>query len=271
VHPYLRLYRVADWLHFLPLPLAGWLADRAGGTALAAGTAAWALALAFTSAINQAFDDRIDHGAKNPVGRAFHRRRAVALSIAPAVGAIALLAIGSPRGLGPGVIMLVAAAVYSAPPRLKRVPVVGTVWNAVMGVPGFFFAGGLAAGRLPLGPLVGLFALLLLVSQLLHEAADRDDDAGQVRTIATEGGRRSAIAAALVLVLATPGLAWALAAGATHRGALSGACAAFALGWAAVLRRELGCDDRRRLRRLRLAYRYAAIGLGAVAFAALYL
>ena len=36
---YLRLYRVKDWVHFLPLPLAGWAADphHPGLTALAGG------------------------------------------------------------------------------------------------------------------------------------------------------------------------------------------------------------------------------------------
>jgi hypothetical protein len=167
--------------------------------------------------------------------------------------------------------MLLAAATYSVPPRLKGVPVVGTLWNAVMGVPGFFFTGGAPVGTPPLRPLVGLFALLLLVSQLLHEAADRDDDAGKVLTVATARGRRAALTAALVLVLSTPLVAWVLAAGAARRPLIVGASAAFALGWGAVLRRDLDCDDRRRLQRLRLGYRWAAIALGGVTFAALYL
>src|SRR5207244_192340 len=85
---FLRLYRVADWIHFLPLPLAGWLAGEArDALALVAGVAAWALALAYTSAINQAFDARVDRAdpAKNPVGKRFGRREAVILSLPPAL------------------------------------------------------------------------------------------------------------------------------------------------------------------------------------------
>src|SRR5690349_4213300 len=82
---YLRLYRVKDWIHFLPLPLAGWMADphRPGASTLIGGVLGWALGLAFASAINQAFDGALDAGRrlKNPVGGTFGRREAVMLSL----------------------------------------------------------------------------------------------------------------------------------------------------------------------------------------------
>lgn len=273
VHAYLRLYRVQDWLHFLPLPLAGWLADPERGDAgvLAAGVLAWALGLAYTSAINQAFDARVDvqWTTKNPVGGAFTRGDAIRLSLPPLALSLAVLAVLSPSGLIPGLALIAAATLYSAPPRLKRVPVVGSVWNLAAGIPGFFFAGSPSVAELPLRVLVALYAVLLLGSQLIHEAQDREGDvAGGVSTIATVAGRRGALAGAMVLVLSTPLVAWACAAGLATRGALTAACVLFAAYWCQLLARRLGCDDRAELKRLRLRYRYSVIALGALAFAA---
>jgi UbiA prenyltransferase family len=258
---------VKDWLHFLPLPLAAWHADH---VAQAGAIAAWACGLAYTSAINQAFDDRLDAPAKNPVA-AMGRRRAISLSIPPAIACVVLLAWLSRAGLAAGAVMIVAATLYSAPPRLKRLPVVGTLWNLVMGVPGLFFAGRPQIDALPLRPLAGLFALLLLVSQLLHEAHDRDDDAaGRVRTVATEAGRRAALGAALGLVLLTPAVAWWLGTGAARRMEAAALCAAFALAWGGLLAARLGCENLEELRRLRLQYRWSAMAVGAAVFLALY-
>lgn len=271
---YLRLYRVKDWIHFLPLPFAGWVADphHPGIPALVGGVLGWGLGLAYASAVNQAFDDRLDRlwRAKNPVGAGFERRQAILLAIPPFVASLAVLAALAPMGLLPGVGLLVAATLYSAPPRLKRFPVLGTLWNLLVGVPGFFFAGRPSVGELPLRPLVGLFAVLLLGSQLIHEAQDRDDDrVGEVRTVATEGGRRTALLTALALVMATPGIAWCLTEGVNQRAAITAACAVFAAGWGALLWSRTRCEDGAELKRLRLRYRYSAICLGAVVFAAM--
>lgn len=271
---YLRLYRVKDWVHFLPLPLAGWVADphHPGVTALVGGVLGWGLGLAYASSINQAFDDRLDRvwRAKNPVGAGFERRRAILLSIPPLVASLAVLALLSPLGLLPGAALLVAATLYSAPPRLKRFPVLGTLWNLLVGVPGFFFASRPSVGELPLRPLVGLFTALLLGSQLIHEAQDRDDDVvGEVRTVATEGGRRTALLAASALVITTPILAWYLADGVDRRAEITAACTAFAAGWGALLWTRTRCEDSAELKRLRLRYRYSALCLGAVVFAAM--
>ena len=274
---YLRLYRVKDWIHFLPLPLAGWVADphHPSVVALVGGVLGWGLGLAYTSAINQAYDDRLDRmwRAKNPVGEGgggFARRQAIALSIPPMIASLVVLAVMAPMGFLPGVVLIVAATLYSAPPRLKRFPVLGTLWNLLVGVPGFFFASRPSVGELPLRPLVGLFAVLLLGSQLIHEAQDRDDDVvGDVKTVATEGGRRTALVAASALVIATPGIAWWLAAGVERRVEITAACAVFAAGWGALLWSRMRCEDGAELKRLRLRYRYSAICLGAVVFAAM--
>ena len=271
---YLRLYRVKDWVHFLPLPLAGWVADpdHPSVTALVGGVLGWGLGLAYASSINQAFDDRLDRmwRAKNPVGAGFERRQAILLSIPPFVASLGVLALLAPMGLLPGAALLVAATLYSAPPRLKRFPVLGTLWNLLVGVPGFFFASRPSVGELPLRPLVGLFAALLLGSQLIHEAQDRDDDVvGEVRTVATEGGRRTALLAASALVITTPLVAWCLAAGVDRRVEITAACTVFAAFWGALLWSRMRCDDSAELERLRLRYRYSALCLGAVVFAAM--
>lgn len=233
---YLRLYRVRDWLHFLALPVVGWLVDpsRPGLAALLGGTAGWGLGLAYATAINQAFDDRLDRiwRSKNPVGSELGRREAVLLSLPPLVGALALLVVFAPASLPAGIALVIAATLYSAPPRLKRFPVLGTMWNLLVGIPGFFFAGRPSLSEEPLRLFVGLFAVLLLGSQLIHEAQDRSDDVlGDVRTVATEGGRRTALRAACALVLVTPPLAWALSSGMERRVEITLACAAFAAAW----------------------------------------
>lgn len=271
---YLQLYRVKDWIHFLPLPLAGWVADpqHPSLVALAGGVLGWGLGLAYTSAINQAFDDRLDRlwRAKNPVGATLDRKKALWLSLPPLAASLVVLAALAPMGLLPGVALILAATLYSAPPRLKRFPVLGTLWNLLVGVPGFFFAGRPDVGELPLRPLVGLFAILLLGSQLIHEAQDRDDDVnGDVRTVATEGGRRTALGAASALIAALPMVAYALAAGVDRRAAITVACTAFAGYWGTLLWMRKRCEDGAELKRLRLTYRYSAICLGALVFAAM--
>jgi 4-hydroxybenzoate polyprenyltransferase len=193
----------------------------------------------------------------------------VLLSIPPLVASLAVLAVFSPAGLAAGAVLAVAATLYSAPPRLKRFPVLGTLWNLLVGVPGFFFAARPSLADVPLRLLVGLFGVLLLGSQLIHEAQDRSDDAlGDVRTVATEGGRRTALLAACALVIATPALAWWLAIGVARRVEITVACAAFSAGWACLLWTRMRCEDDVELERLRLRYRYSAICLGAVVFAA---
>lgn len=265
-----RLYRVLDWVHFLPLPLAGWWAGEArSGRSLVGGLAAWGMALAFMSAVNQAFDDRLDRRAgKNPVGVRFGRREALLMAVPPALLSVALAAWLSPRGLVPTLLLLAAATVYSAPPRLKRVPVLGTLWNVVIALPGLFLADAPRAGHAPLRLLVTLFALLLVVSQLLHEAEDRDDDlAGGVFTVAVVTGVRGALGAAALGLAAIPLATWALSAGMAHRAALTAATGLFSAAWLATLGAVLRGGERRGLRAVRLRYRYAALALGALAFA----
>src|SRR5262249_19989840 len=90
--------------------------------------------------------------------------------------------------------------VYSVGPRLKRIPVLGTLANTTNFAPLLWV--GIAAPRAPLGmaPLTLAFTCLLLQNQLLHEAADRDEDRrGQIRTsVLVFGPRACAVAPALL-------------------------------------------------------------------------
>jgi len=266
-----KLYRVRDWLHFLPLPLAGWTASGDGVPALLGGVVGWACGLAYTAAINQAFDDRLDRAniGKNPVGGTLGRREAVLLSIPPAVAMLGIVLWLSPAGLVTASILLVVATLYSAPPRLKRIPGLATLWNVAIGLPGLFFAGTPQIAEGPVRLLVGLFAILLFVSQLIHEAKDRDDDqAGGIPTIATLGGIPGALGAAAVVLLVLPVFTWWLANGFALRATLTAASALFAAGWVVALTLRIARGDEANLRATRLRYRHTSLALGALAFLA---
>ncbi len=268
---HLGLYRVRDWLHFLPLPLAGWvsLGPERSPAALFAGMAAWACALAYTSALNHAFDARVDRlrRGKNPVGGLFTAREAVLRAVPMGVAAFGLIWAFAPGGLPAVVMLLVTATLYSAPPRLKRWPVLGTLWNVLVGLPGLFFSGGASLSVSPVGLLVSAFSVLLVGSQLIHEAEDRDDDVqGGVSTVATVLGRRGALAAAALVLLTLPVVVFVMTPGMPAASALRGLAALFSLAWAGALTRRAAGDDDRSLRPMRLGYRWAALGCGALLF-----
>lgn len=266
----LRLYRVRDWLHFLPLPLAGWVAGEARApAALAGGVGAWVLALAYASAVNQAFDDRLDRRpGKNPVGAGLSRRSALLGALPAAVGCIAVTAAWAPSRWGAAALVLAAATVYSAPPRLKRVPLLGTLWNVVIALPGLTLADAPRAGHPSFHALAGAFSLMLLGSQLLHEAEDRDDDrAGGVATVAVLTGARGALAATAAVLAALAALAWRLSDAMPQRALFRATVLLFSSAWAATLLERLARGDLGELRTLRLRYRHTAVVTGAAAFA----
>ena len=113
----------------------------------------------------------------------------------PALWVLALVAVGL-AATGPWVTLAAtllarsSGIVYSVGPRLKRYPVVGTLTNATNFTPLLWV--GLPASGATDGTMIltQAFLLLLLQNQLLHEAADRDDDLrGGHRSIASDGGR----------------------------------------------------------------------------------
>lgn len=259
----LRVLRAPQWLHFAALPLAG--LDRAAlasPVALARGAlgvAAASLALAYAYGINAVADRESDASrVKNPlagIARVPAEARAVV-----ATTAVAALAASFPLGR-PAIVLvlasLVAGTVYSVGPRMKARPILGALFNTAIFAPLLGLA--LPQGAPPppaFAALGATFVGLILQSQLLHEAADADEDAAggaltTARLLGPRGTRALAVGlaapfAALALALAprpAPALAWTAAA------ALAGGAAA------ALLERDFAAA--RRLHR-----RIAAAGGG---------
>lgn len=186
--------RVLDWLHFLSFPAAGWFVGAEQPIRLlAAGVAVAALLLANAFAFNNF------HDVARPQSPWWHRVPLV-LSVAP----ITLL---SWTGIGAAVVFVVISTVYSGPPRLKRLPLVGTLLNAA----GFPCLCLLAVSRLShrSGCLAGLAGCWVASAQLIHEGAHRaqDEPAGLKTTGILLGSRWTRVAAVTLLLAASP-LAW---------------------------------------------------------------
>jgi 4-hydroxybenzoate polyprenyltransferase len=198
----LRLLRVREWFYFLVLPLAGQDAARAvdvDARALARGLAVAFGVLGFGYLVNAAADAGSDPDArKNPLAGRTASRSVGATCAALAGGAIALAATGPRVALVAAVVCVASGLVYSVGPRLKSVPVVGTLANATNFVP-LLFVGAASPHPSLAWRLTPVFAGVLLQSQILHEAADaRADDRGGVRTTFLAFGRvGSALLAAL--------------------------------------------------------------------------
>jgi 4-hydroxybenzoate polyprenyltransferase len=185
---YPRVLRAGQWWYFAALPAAVLLERHSGFlTRLPLGVAVAMLALSFAYGINAIADRAMDTDrSKNPLvaiervpkGASWfvHCIAVVALALSLGISTLAFAACS---------LSIAAAATYSIGPRLKAVPVVGTLLNVPIFAPLFY----VALDATPSSPahscLVGAFAALLLQNQLLHEIADRDDDAsGGIRTTA---------------------------------------------------------------------------------------
>lgn len=184
-----ELLRFEHFRHFLVLPLASAELSRpsAGGAlALARGVSIAFLVLSFGYLANAVGDREMDADpAKNPLAARpeLDDQALWAPLTALALGALALAATGPWPVLAATAVCVASGWAYSLGPRLKTVPIVGTLLNATNFAPLLFL--GLteptAPGRLPV--LTAAFVALLLENQLLHEAADAADDrAGGVRT-----------------------------------------------------------------------------------------
>jgi 4-hydroxybenzoate polyprenyltransferase len=198
----LRALRFQQWRHLALLPAAGIGRDTLGHPSVASvvlGRAALAagLALAFSYGVNAMHDRATDcSAAKNPLAgaaRVTTDTRVVVWTCA----ALALIAAGSGgvrRPVAYVAASLVAGAVYSAGPRLKAYPFLGTVLNVGIFLPLMWLAGAPICAALPI-----TFVALLLQNQLWHEREDLDEDrVAAVRTTASvlgDGGTRVATTA----------------------------------------------------------------------------
>jgi 4-hydroxybenzoate polyprenyltransferase len=192
---------VRHWAHFLLLPLAGVddalpIADRVLGAAR--GVAIAGAVLGFGYLVNSVADRGMDLDASKRVADGSDPRRLGLLGAALAATALAL-SVTAPWATRAAVaVSLVSGWAYSTGPRLKRLPVLGSLLNLSSFGPLLFV--GLARDALPpaLVPLSGVFAGLLLQNQLLHEAADAEEDrrGGLSTTFARFGPACTALAAA---------------------------------------------------------------------------
>jgi 4-hydroxybenzoate polyprenyltransferase len=254
--------RARDWAHFLVLPLAS--ADSlAGGVR---GVALALLVLAFGYLLNGIADRELDRDAvKNPFVERDGRHALMICALLPALS-LALACTG-PRQVVIAVLVCIASGtVYSVGPRLKRVPLLGTLLNLTNFLPLLWFGGGAQASPRDSWILAAVFAGLLLQNQLIHEAADADDDepSGVRTTFIAAGPRWSAVG----LLLLGGAVAATILRGASLLALGLGAGALFGAAFPCAL--AVAGDRRPLLARVRFWHRWCCVATGATLFLCLH-
>lgn len=260
--------RARQWLHFVVLPAA--VLERASRLdahsvvwRIGLGCVAAALALSYAYGINAITDRSSDEDVrKNPLAGVLVVPRRVHVVVALCVP-LALLVSGAigPASTAATAVSLLASTLYSAGPRLKALPMVGTALNALIFGPMLAFS----LRDWDLTPALRVrfasFVVLLLQNQLLHERADlKEDQDAQVLTTAARFGE-GAVAPLLWLLGAVGAVLGAFAA------PLGVACInglALVIVTGAVLGLQGGASRRRAV------HRWLSIGAGAAIFAATY-
>lgn len=255
--------RLRHWAHFLLLPLAGRDAElpvHANVVSITRGVAIAFCLLAFGYVLNSLADRDMDLDADKRAAAALPPTHGHAIVGALAVVALTLALTGPTMVSVATVACLICGTIYSVGPRLKTLPLVGTILNAGNFGPLLFV--GLARDALPpaLPVLAAAFVLLLGQNQLLHEAADADEDArGGVRTTFRRLGARGAAALALI----AGGLLVPLLLARTPLLAVAGGLV-FGLAFPAAF---VGLGERSaQAARLRLAHRIVALAFGAALY-----
>lgn len=250
--------RLRHWLHFLLLPLAGRdpsLPFATSAVAIGRGTVIAFCLLAYGYLLNSQADQHMDL-VPDKRGVLKVEPGAVRAALIGLVAVALGLSLTAPWIVGVATLVCLASGTaYSVGPRLKMLPLVGSALNIGNFAPVLFV--GLSRNEIP-GALVVLtvsFAFLLLQNQLLHEAADAEEDArGGVQSTFRRLGRKTTSGLALL-----SGSVVALVATSSSLAAF--AAIAFALATPLSLVRW---GDRGELAaRLRLAHRGVALGYGA--------
>jgi 4-hydroxybenzoate polyprenyltransferase len=253
---WLRRTRVGRWVHFLALPLAG--VDVHGGApavlAAVRGVLVAFLVLAFGYTLNALADRRMDRPAKNAFATSTPPLTS-ALLVSLAVSALIATSWAPLAARAATIVALLSGVLYSVGPRLKRFALVGSLANLTNFVPLLWVGEADGVASRAVTWLAVAFACLLLQNQLIHEAADREEDvAGGVHTTVVALGPTLAawIAAGLGLLLVLDARArsvpvWPLA-------------LVFAVMFPIALAR--GGSDARRMARLRLVHRAASFAAG---------
>ncbi len=262
--------RVRHWAHFLLLPLVTFDPSRADAAALfaaARGVASAFAILAFGYLLNSVSDRRMDLDArKNPFilpGPTEHRYSLAAL-VAVSLGLAAFSP--WPAQLATAACLLFGY-VYSMGPRIKSIPILGTVANLGNFGP-LLFVGMQSTTLPPRFEYVALaFAALLLQNQLIHEAADTvEDRGGGIRTTWLTLGPNWTAALAAVSGLGAAIAAAAIAPSARSTVVLVIVAAVYGGVFPTLLaRRELESPS---AARLRIAHRWCALLSGAGLFLA---
>ena len=233
----LRLFlgrtRLLGWWHMLLLPAAGWL--------LASQVEVWRLVLALLAGAGL-LSAAYAHNDHHDLGRGTHRL----WHLLPLLAAAPLVVMLSPAARVGALLFVVTAALYSGPPRLKAVPLVGTLLNA-LGFPMLCLLGVAEMNRAAWS-LVGLTGLWMASAQLVHEAAHQAQDrAAGLRTSASVLGPLVSARVSLALLL----MAAPVARGISPAAAVGMAIYAMAVGLLASGLRP---------GHLRLAMRYLGLG-----------
>lgn len=230
---FLERTRLVGWCHLLLLPAAGWL--------VASQAEVWRLVLALLAGAGL-LSAAYAHNDHHDLGRQTHRL----WYLLPLFLAVPLAGLLSPAARVGGLLFVVTAALYSGPPRLKAVPLVGTLLNA-LGFPMLCLLGVAEMNRAAWS-LVGLTGLWMASAQLVHEVAHQAQDrAAGLRTSATVlGPLVSARVSFALLLMAAP-----VACGISPVAAVAMAIYAACVG---LLARGLGAAH------LRLAMRYLGLG-----------
>lgn len=262
--PWLRAARVSHWAHFLVLPLGGLdltLGLGASALALMRGVGIAFAVLAFGYSLNGIADRHMDEGDKNPLVAVEPSTKHYGALVVLTLMALGLALTGPLVVLLATLTCLTSGVVYSVGPRLKRVPLVGTLLNATSFAPLLWVGVDGPVGGLWLLTLA--FSALLLQNQLLHEAADRSEDRrGALRTtLLVLGSRGSAVLAAL--------LGFALALTAAQTDALAWLFAPLLLVHGLLVPAGLALrgDDPDAMARARVGHRFLSIATGALVFA----
>ncbi len=262
-----RALRAFDWWYFSLLPLVSLVGDprsEDGVVRLVGSVLVAALCLAYAYGFNGITDRGMDRdAAKNALaGLAEVPREAALLVAACALGAVGIATALTPAALLGAGLSLVAATLYSAQPRLKRLPVVGTLVNVLIFVPLPLLA---AVDRPSAGMLflIYCFYVLLTQNQILHEVADSHEDVtAGVRTTGVVVGPTGVRVIAVILGPLAALLLWRL------QGTASMALVAAALGMCGGAT-MVALGDARRAGRLRVVHRWYSLAVGGVLFALL--
>ena len=223
-----RFLRVKDWFYFLFLPLLSVNLLDLTVAPLVLGVLVGAGGLGFAYGWNNIKDAGSDFSTrKNPLAGGRARAGGPSWPVVLAVVVVATVGLAALAGwttLIAAAVQLIASALYSGGPRLKGIPVAGTLTNVLIFAPLCFMGRIAHPGELPgFAWFVVLFAAVLVQNQMVHEVGDSEEDRREgLRTTAIAFGPRVTLTGAAVLGLCAYGLLVAIGSTAARTWVLAG-------------------------------------------------